>query len=500
MFVKRSAGVRTFFSGEFCCADFSLRFVSKAAFLFFMCVGAAAVAQQPQTPLTPPPAPAEEEVIETPEQVDVQPLASDAEIANRLTRILNSTDWFVEPEVRVENGVVFLSGQALEPEHAEWAANLARRTESVVAVVNRLELIEAPFWDFTPARDEFFALWREFVRLSPVLILGLFIVLLSWFAAKAISAGSRRLFARRSGNPLLTEVMGRVVTIIILVFGLFIALRITGLTRLALTVAGGTGIAGLILGIAFRDIAENFLASLLISIQSPFQTDDLIEVEGHLGYVQKVTTRGTVLMAFDGNYIRIPNSTIYKSNIRNYSANSHYRQDFAVGIGYETPIVRAQEIGLKVMRNHPAILNDPEPMILVESLGASTINLRAYFWIDTTKHSFLRVRSSTIRLVLKAYEEAGVALPDAEREIVFPRGVPIRRLRPDEAKTAEAIAEPAGQKTSSDAVSTGAEGDLRSEADEIESQARKSRTPEEGRNLLGSPAAAKSKAARTGAS
>jgi small-conductance mechanosensitive channel len=57
-------------------------------------------------------------------------------------------------------------------------------------------------------------------------------------------------------------------------------LRVSGLTRLALTVIGGTGIAGLVLGIAFRDIMENFLASILISMQQPFRASDLIGVAG----------------------------------------------------------------------------------------------------------------------------------------------------------------------------------------------------------------------------
>ncbi len=67
----------------------------------------------------------------------------------------------------------------------------------------------------------------------------------------------------------------------VLLLGLFLVLRMTGLTRLAMTVLGGTGLFGLVIGIDFRDIAENFLARILLSMNNPFRYGDLIEVGGH---------------------------------------------------------------------------------------------------------------------------------------------------------------------------------------------------------------------------
>ena len=72
-------------------------------------------------------------------------------------------------------------------------------------------------------------------------------------------------------------------------------LSVAGLTRLAATVLGGTGVVGLVVGIAFRDMAENFLASVLISIKRPFRIDDLIEVQGKKGFVQSVDYTGNAL-------------------------------------------------------------------------------------------------------------------------------------------------------------------------------------------------------------
>ena len=134
---------------------------------------------------------------------------------------------------------------------------------------------------------------------------------------------------------------------------------------------GGTGLIGLAVGIAFRDITENFLASIFLSMQRPFETGDLVEISGVTGYVQQLNMRTTILMTLDGNLVQIPNATVYKSTLRNFTTNCNRREDFVVGIGYDDSINEAQDIALSVLVNHPAVLKDPEPSVLADSLGTS---------------------------------------------------------------------------------------------------------------------------------
>ena len=264
--------------------------------------------------------------------------------------------------------------------------------------------------------------------------------------------------------------------------GLYLVLHVAGLTRLALTVIGSTGLAGLIIGIAFRDIMENFLASILISMQRPFHLHDFIEVDGHAGLVESMTMRGTVLMSLDGNHIQIPNATIYKSTIRNFTANPNRRGDFVVGIGYDDAIPMAQEVMMRVLTEHPAILPEPAPAVLVESLGAATVNLRVWFWLDSSEHDYFKTKSSVIRMIKRALQDAGVSMPDESREVVFPHGVPVRMLESRHPVSQDGA--PHGTPPISDPVSTAAEGDLGTETARLQDQARHARTPEAGQNLL----------------
>ena len=250
-----------------------------------------------------------------------------------------------------------------------------------------------------PAQKELRSLGRESVRLLPLLLIAAVLLTLTVLAAGAVSGFLARPLYRFTDSELVRSVLRKLVYAVVLLLGLYLFLRITGLTRIALGLISGTGILGLVVGFAFRDIAENFLASLLISVQKPFRLGDVIGVDGHTGVVQAVTTRGTVLVDFEGNHIQIANSTVYKNTIKNFTANPKVRAEFAVGIGYDAGITAAQDTILGVLREHPAVLGDPEPTVLVEALGSSTINLRVYFWVNGARLDKLKVLSAAMRAV-----------------------------------------------------------------------------------------------------
>jgi small conductance mechanosensitive channel len=416
-----------------------------------------------------------------PARVDVQPETEDRAIAERLRDILAATGWFDAPKVQVRDGVVFLRGEAQSEQRRQWASELSRNTEDVVAVVNQMELRQEPVWDLTPGLLSLGELVRKLVQSLPAAIFALLVLLITWLASRGARVGVERLTRKRVQNGLLRKVIARASAVLVLLFGVYAILYVSGLTRLALSVLGGTGLIGLVLGIAFRDITENFLASIFLSVQQPFRVDDLVEIEGITGYVQRTTFRTTVLMTLAGNQVQVPNATVYKAIVRNFSTNQNRREDFFVGIGVDEPVSRAQSIALHVLADHPAVLSDPEPWVLVDSLGSATVQLRVYFWLDGSTHSYLKVRSSVIRLIKRALQDANVSLPDEAREVVFPDAVPIRMMEAQPAHRAERPRDEAAE------VATDAEGRLGSEARELKRQAEQSRSPDAGENLLGTP-------------
>jgi small-conductance mechanosensitive channel len=417
-------------------------------------------------------------------EIAVAPSARDTQIADRLNGILDASGWFSRLTISVREGIVFLDGQTETDERKEWARQLALRTQDVVAVVNRIEVQPTISWDLSPT-------WRELERLAervqwfaPLVVVSLVILLITWLLSRGVAALAHHALRRRLPSPLLVDLVARFLAIPVILVGIYLVLQLAGLTRLAITVLGGTGLVGIVLGLAFREIAENSLASILLSIRNPFRTDDWIQVGEYQGIVQNLNMRTTVLLTLEGNHVQIPNSLVFKSVITNFSANPGRRAEFNVGIGYADSITQAQTVIIDALRAHPAVLDDPEPAALVDDLGSSTVNLRVQFWFDGRSYSIFKVRSSLMRQVKRALQDAGISMPDAAREIVFPEGVPIRRTSV-QARMVENEQAPRTAPDSSEAatVTTG-EGDLKSEEAELKRQASASDLPEAKDNLL----------------
>lgn len=461
---------------------FTLIFVSTAVFIGLGPVRA-------QTPDQPPPAPKVEDAVPAPKkEVVVAPRAGDPQIARRLKNILVATEWFVNPQVAVREGVVFLDGEVQEEIHRKWAGDLARNTQDVVAVVNRIEISREVKWDFAAAQKQVDLLYWQFARSVPLLLLVTFILFLSWAFAKSVAVLARHLLRSRIPSTILLNLVARTLAIPVFLLGLYIVLQVSNMTRLALTVLGGTGLVGLILGFAFRSIAENFLASLFLSIRNPFRTGDYISVDGTEGVVKNLNTRTTVLLTLDGNHVQIPNATVFTNKITNYSTNPYRRSEFAVGVGYDASISKAQEIILKVLKDHIAVLDEPEPLVLVDELAGATVNLRALYWFDSTVYSPIKIRSAVLRLTKRALLEAGISMPDDAREVIFPQGVPIVGIdveqlqEPADSISRQAPVLPRATELADRA--TGAEGGLTSDEDEIKIEADKFPSPEQDDNLL----------------
>ncbi len=415
--------------------------------------------------------------------VSVAPDVRDSEIEDRLRRILLASEWFDPLTVSVREGIVFLDGQTETDERMEWARQLALRTEYVVAVVNRIEVTPEISWDLAPTWREIEKLTNRVQWFAPLFLVSLVVLLLAWALSRGVGALARHSLRRRITSPLLLQLVSRALAIPVILIGIYLVLQVAGLTRLALTVLGGTGLVGIVLGLAFREIAENSLASILLSIRNPFRAGDLIEVGEHHGIVQNLNMRTTVLLTLDGNHVQIPNAFVFKSVITNFSTNPNRRAEFKVGIGYDDSVLAAQKVIIDALHAHPAVQNDPEPIALVDELGASTVTIRVQFWFDGRSYSIFKVRSALMRQVKRALQDAGISMPDEAREIIFPEGVPIRRIARDQPETEVREQSPVPD-TGDNAVATVGEGDLVSEEEDLERQADATDLSDTGENLL----------------
>lgn len=425
--------------------------------------------------------PSTEEVVAPVQAVSVEPVARDDEIAKRIQEILQATGWFENARVSVDDGVVFIDGVTASAERRAWAREMAQKTQDVVAVVNRVTVEKEVEWSFEPAFDQITAMVRSIVQALPLIVLALIVLPLAWIFASLIARLARHLMRNSTPSPFLRDILARAISLPVFFMGLYIVLEAAGLTRLAVSLVGGAGVLGIVIGFAFRDIAENFLASLLLSIRRPFRAGDYVNVAEYTGYVQSMNTRSTLLLSPEGNHVQVPNSTVFKNVITNFSTAPTRREVLTVGIGYDAQVADAQDIIIGVLSNHAAVIADPNPLVLVDELGSSTVNLKIYYWFDGENFSQVKVKSAILRLIKKALVEANISMPDDAREIIFPDGVPVKMI---EASAVSDASPPAAPPVESNASATESEGDLRNERAEVEEHAGAAAPEDQGTDLL----------------
>ncbi|MDF2178168.1 mechanosensitive ion channel family protein [Aliiglaciecola sp. CAU 1673] len=331
-------------------------------------------------------------------------------------------------------------------------------------------------------------LWHEAQQLMlsmlqnlPLISLGLVLFVVMFWLSGPLSRVLVKPLGIVGSSALVTLVVRRTISLLLILLGLYLFLRLAGLTQFALAILSGTGVLGLILGFAFRDIAENFMASLLLSVQRPFNIGDVIEVQGHTGVVHQVTARATTLVDYDGNHIQIPNAAVYKNIIKNFTANPNIRGHFTIGIGYESGIRQAQALAMDILIKHEAVLAEPPPQVLINSLGSATVNLKNYYWINGQEHSLLKVSSVLMRLIMREFEQHGISLPDEARERIFPQGIALLQAGKEEDGAPKTGLTKEAEIQADQQL---AEEDISSETEEIKEQGQQARDPEGGQNIL----------------
>jgi len=400
-----------------------MRTVGRGLLALLMVVGWA-IPTAAQEAETPPAAEAAPEATAAPVVID------DGELANAIRSRMGSLDGLDAVTVEVEAGVVRLSGSVTSMRAWRRAQGLATSTTGVTEVVNDLE-IETDVLEQVGALQETMS---RAARFAPVIGFALAVLLLflglSWLVGRWGS-----MFSRVTPNKFVQDMLRSGVRIALVLTGVVLALHIVDATAIAGALVGTAGVAGIAIGFAFKDLVENYMASVLLSLRQPFEPNDHVDIDGFEGKVVRLTSRATVLMTLDGNHIRIPNGRVFKGVILNYTRNPRRRFDFTIGVSADADLAAAQEIGVGVLESMPGVLADPAPSSIIVEVGDSSVPIRYFGWVDQRSTNFGQAKSEAIRLVKEAIEAAGMELPEpiyrVRTEPFHPTTAPRQSTAPD---------------------------------------------------------------------
>jgi small conductance mechanosensitive channel len=250
---------------------------------------------------------------------------------------------------------------------------------------------------------------QEALQFIPKLIVALIVFGVSLFLSVVAARWTERTARTKIDDEETLLLLSRLARWTVVILGTVLALDqvdfdVTGFVA-------GLGIAGLTIGFALQDITRNFIAGLILLVRQPFDIGDAVEVAGHAGTVLEITTRDTVLKAWDGEMVILPNLEVFTQPIINYSDLPNRRRTIQIGLGYGEDVERVTELLLEAIRGVDGVLVDPAPELLADNLGDSTLNLSARFWVNQETHGLFDVHSAVVRTIKKVAEQEGIDLP-----------------------------------------------------------------------------------------
>jgi small conductance mechanosensitive channel len=213
----------------------------------------------------------------------------------------------------------------------------------------------------------------------------------------------------------LVTVMARIARWGVLVFTLIAVLDRFGVQTTSLVAL--LGAAGLAIGLALQGALANVAAGVMILGLRPFRIGDAVDIGGSMGVVEDVGLFATQMRTFEGVPVFMPNGRIWGNEIKNFSRAERRRIDLTVGVGYGDDLDHALATLRAVVAAEPRVLADPEPLVKVNGLGDSSVDLLVRVW--TLPADFLATQMDLTKAIKQRLDAEGLTIPFPQRDVHF---------------------------------------------------------------------------------
>lgn len=240
------------------------------------------------------------------------------------------------------------------------------------------------------------------------------VILFTWMIMRLVNKNIDNLPSMSKTNKTLFK---KIVDIFIGIVAGIIALDVLGIDLSSLAVFGGA--IGIGLGFGLQKIASNFVSGFILLMEKSVEEDDLVELaDGTKGYVRKTGARFTLLEAFDGREIIIPNEDLIVNRVTNCTySNTLGRIEVILGVSYEADIRRAQEIILEKAAGHSRCSDDKAPKCFLIQFGASSVDFKLLMWVDDVTQGTLSVQNDVLFDVWDAFKAEGIEIPFPQQDV-----------------------------------------------------------------------------------
>jgi small conductance mechanosensitive channel len=245
------------------------------------------------------------------------------------------------------------------------------------------------------------------------LVMAIAIYVIGKWIVRRITNIINGLMGRADFDPTLVNFLGNIIYAFLLAAVILAALDVLGVPVTSLLAV--LGAAGLAIGLALKDSLGNFAAGVMLVLFRPFKKGDFVEAGGVSGVVAEVRIFSTILTTPDNKQVTVPNGQVGADTITNYSANDTRRVDMVFGVSYDDDLKVARKVLEDLCANHPLVLKDPAPVIMLAELGGSSVDFNVRHWVKTL--DYWNVRGELLEQGKIALEAAGCSIPYPQRDV-----------------------------------------------------------------------------------
>ncbi|QIL88989.1 mechanosensitive ion channel [Microbulbifer sp. SH-1] len=262
-------------------------------------------------------------------------------------------------------------------------------------------------------------IWKAFLGHIPFIVASMLMLVLTWVVATLVGRCVFRFARRTTQRPSLQHLLVRLAKIVVWVIGLLFTAMIMfpGLTPAR--ALGGLGLLSVAVGLAFKDIFENFFAGILILWRFPFEAGDVIKCEEVQGRVEQVDVRNTAIRRTTGELVIVPNLFLFKNPVEILTDRNKRRFTVIVGVSYDVDLSAAVTVITQAVESCESVRDDEPVQIFPRAFADSSIEIEVTWWGGSTPLQERESRGEVVRAVKQALDAAGMEIPFPYRTLVL---------------------------------------------------------------------------------
>ncbi|SUW62336.1 Small-conductance mechanosensitive channel [Buttiauxella agrestis] len=243
------------------------------------------------------------------------------------------------------------------------------------------------------------------------------IIIVGMIVARIVSNAINRVMVARNIDATVADFLSALVRYGIIAFTLIAALGRVGVQTAS--VIAVLGAAGLAIGLALQGSLSNLAAGVLLVTFRPFRAGEYVDLGGIAGSVLNVQIFSTTLRTLDGKIVVVPNGKIIAGNIINFSREPVRRNEFIIGVAYDSDIDKVKQILTDIITSDERVLKDRDITVRLNELGPSAINFVVRAWSNSS--DLQNVYWDVLERIKREFDAQGISFPYPQMDVNFKR-------------------------------------------------------------------------------